>query len=248
MMSLYSGTPGSGKSLHATKQLRDRIRYGYPVIANYPIKSDQKGFENFKYVTNEDLTSEFLYEFADNYWKDQKHFKEDRILLVIDEAQLLFNSRSWQSMDRNGWLQFFSQHRHMGYEIIMVAQNDRMLDRQIRCLFEYDCKHRKLGNFGWKGKIMALLAGGELFVVVKYFYSINQKLGVETFRPNRRIYQMYDTTIMFKRKEEPAQIPTQQAPRQGRDIIHIVGMGMDEIVNRFNEQKEKANQEDEVAV
>ncbi len=29
----------------------------------------------------------------------------------------MFNSRKWQNISRQGWLSFFSQHRHYGYPI-----------------------------------------------------------------------------------------------------------------------------------
>jgi hypothetical protein len=46
-----------------------------------------------------------------------RRLKEGEILLLIDEAQLMFNSRKWQNISRQGWLSFFSQHRHYGYPI-----------------------------------------------------------------------------------------------------------------------------------
>ena len=30
---------------------------------------------------------------------------------------MMFNSRKWQNISRQGWLSFFSQHRHYGYPI-----------------------------------------------------------------------------------------------------------------------------------
>ena len=79
---------------------------------------------------------------------------EDQILLVIDESQLIFNARDWQKAGREKWLSFFSQHRKYGYHIILVAQFDRMIDRQIRSLIEYEYVHRKVGNYGIKGRAL----------------------------------------------------------------------------------------------
>lgn len=105
--------------------------------------------------------------------------KEGEILLVIDECQIMFNARDWGQKNRAAWCAFFTQHRKLGYEVILVAQFDRMLDRQIRSLIEYEWIHRKVSNFGIAGKIFSLLFGGKLFVAVKVWYPMKQKVGSE---------------------------------------------------------------------
>lgn len=200
-ISLYSGTPGSGKSMHATKRIQLSLKRGRkPIIANYRINPKAKNVKNFTYIDNFELTPDFLYTFANDYWHNTKYgFREDWILLIIDEAQLLFNSREWNKKNRMDWLQFFSQHRKFGYEIIMIAQFDRMLDRQIRCLIEYEVKHRRLGNFGTKGKIAALFCGGELFVCVTLFYALKEKISVEVMRNSKAVFRLYDSYNAFAR-------------------------------------------------
>lgn len=199
-MTLYSGTPGCGKSLHATKRIRDSLNYKKPVIANFQLSSDVKNFDWFTFRDNEELTPDFLINYATDYWKSKgRKFKEDHILLVIDECQLLFNSRDWQTNNRNDWIKFYSQHRKYGYEIILIAQFDRMIDRQIRSLLEYEYIHRRLGNFGIKGKIMSMLTGGELFVAVKRYYPLNEKVGTAVFKARKKIYRMYDSYKAFER-------------------------------------------------
>ena len=87
-MSLYSGTPGSGKSLDATDRILRRLKRKLPVIANYNL--DKRRIPNpelFYYVDNESLTPDALVEFARG-WFGTHHFGEDKILLVIDECQL----------------------------------------------------------------------------------------------------------------------------------------------------------------
>ncbi|MEG1826892.1 MAG: zonular occludens toxin domain-containing protein [Gordonibacter sp.] len=197
---LYSGTPGSGKSLHATRIIKDSLDYKKPVIANYDLVP-RKNKDYFTYRPNAEMTPDFLVEYATEYWQDHR-FKEDHILLVLDECQLLFNSREWQNDSRMKWLEFFSQHRKYGYEIVFVAQFDRMIDRQIRSLLEYEFVHRRMGNFGWKGKMFKLLTLGELFVCVKRFYPLREKVGVECFKARRSIFRMYDSYGAFARKAQ----------------------------------------------
>lgn len=79
----------------------------------------------------------------------------------------------------------------------MVAQFDRMLDKQIRALFEYEYIHRKMSNFGAQGKIIALLCGGELFVAVKRWYPLKERLGAEYFRKSKKYLRIYDTFALL---------------------------------------------------
>ena len=148
MIELYSGTPGSGKSLHTAKEIRTRLRtFKRVIIGNFYVNTKAirhcKG--TYLFVMNDRLTPDRLLQFSRKLSRHLgRRLKEGEILLIIDEAQLLFNSREWQNISRQGWRSFFSQHRHYGYDIILAAQFDRMLDRQVRCLIEYEEIHRKV--------------------------------------------------------------------------------------------------------
>lgn len=200
MIELYSGTPGSGKSLHAAETIYWRLRAGKPVIANFLIEPAYiKGYQNsFYFIDNFSLHPEVLYEFARSYFAGSGNpFKEDSILLVIDESQLLFNARSWGDSDRAGWLSFFTQHRKYGYLVILVAQNDRMLDRQVRSLVEYEEVHRKVSNFGWFGSLLKAFLRKEVFFSVRRWYPLKERVGLYCFFPKKRIYCLYDTRAIF---------------------------------------------------
>ena len=203
MIVLYSGTPGSGKSLHAARIIRQCIKQNIPVIANFEIDYDaiktkrKKG--NFQYLDNTEISPEYLKQYALQYFRG-KTVKEESIFLFIDEAQLLFNAREWGKKGRSDWLSFFTQHRKYGYHIVLCAQFDRMIDRQIRSLIEYEYIHRKVSNFGWKGQIMSLLVGGKLFVSVKVWYPMKEKVGAEFYVAMKRDYNLYNTFLDFSRE------------------------------------------------
>lgn len=199
MIYLYSGTPGSGKSLHVARDIRDALRLKRsPVIANFVINPKTRGIERFTFVPNVALNPGFLYSFARKFWQGRK-VREDSILLVIDEAQLVFNSRSWSQGERMAWIEFFSQHRHFGFKIVLIAQFDRMLDRQIRCLIEIEVNHRKLSNYGLKGLLMSLPFGGKLFIAVSYYYGLGDKVGTSFLLPRRAYFRLYDSYNKFDR-------------------------------------------------
>ena len=166
MIFFYSGTPGSGKSLHAARTITNWSRLGCPVIANFEVNLSEYKRAKFTYLPNDILEPARLKEISRDYFKNRT-IKESSLLLLIDEAQLLFNSREWNKKGRNDWLEFFTQHRKYGYDIILIAQFDRMIDRQIRSLFEYEFIHRKMSNFGFQGKLLSLVLGGNTIMCVK---------------------------------------------------------------------------------
>ena len=155
----------------------------------------------FYYVPNNKLNAQMLINFAMKYWTlTGKHIREDYILLVLDEAQLLFNARQWQKNDQQGWISFYTQHRKFGFRVILVAQFDRMLDRQIRSLIEYEYIHRKVSNFGIYGKIFSAFALGKLFVAVEMWYPLKERVGSDFFIARPGLYRLYDTYKQLDKK------------------------------------------------
>lgn len=198
MIELYSGTPGSGKSLHVAEKIYYALRAGRTVITNFDINKLKikrcKGI--LITIDNWDISPEALEDLGRQHIEIFGR-KEDSLLLVLDECQILFNARSWQEGGRLRWLSFFSQHRKYNYHIILVAQYDGMIDKQIRTLIEYENVHRKVSNFGKIGTVFNLAFGGGLFVCVRYWYPLSERLSSEFFKFKKRYARIYDTYTMF---------------------------------------------------
>jgi len=215
-INLYSGTPGGGKSLDATYEVLDWLKKGKTVICNFPIKmnyfKNKKKVGKFVYLTNDQITVDYLIKFAN---ENHRPGTKAQTLVVIDEASLIFNCRSWDSKDRMQWLGFLANHRHFNFDFILISQNDRMLDRQIRGLIESDFKHRSLKNYKAIGIMLSVLFGG-LFVSVEYFYPVKMYIGKRIFRFNKRKAEAYDTMAMFgvskEEKTAPVVAPVATAP------------------------------------
>ena len=218
MIRLYSGTPGSGKSLHNAKDVISRSRFGRPVIGNFPCDLSKYPKANYTYVPNYELTPEYLMNYSREYFKG-KPIREGRILLVIDECQLMFNSRDWQQKGRNEWLSFFTQHRKFGYDVTLIAQFDRMIDKQLRGVIEYEYVHRKLSNYGFGGKIMSLLFGGNTFVVVQMWYPLKLKIGQDFVHARKRFFSIYDTFGTFQMDAPSPSPASADAPGQTADAV-----------------------------
>lgn len=200
MINLFTGTPGSGKSLDMARFIFSFNRQKKPVICNFEINMKKlRHSEHFHYVENNDLTVDYLVDFATIYFKDRK-LKESSIVLVIDECQMMFNSRDWSKPDRQAWNKFFQIHRHYGYDIYLVTQFDSMIDKQIRSLVEYNYIHRKLSNYGWKGWFLsALFLSPRMFVSIKYWYPMKEKISSEFFRGRKKLFSLYDTFSLSSR-------------------------------------------------
>lgn len=191
MIYLYSGTPGSGKSLHIAELIYNS-KYGrYQCIGNIPIYENHMKIR-YDYNSNDMLSPDYLIKYSQSYFQNH-NFKEGKIKLIIDEAQLLFNSREWTKEGRAEWLSFFTQHRKYGYDVYLIAQFDRMLDRQIRSLIEYEIIHRKVSNFGVKGKILSLWCANRLFCAVKVWYPMKEKVGASFFVLRKKYSRLYNT-------------------------------------------------------
>lgn len=222
MIYLYSGTPGSGKSLHTSRVIYWTLKRGCPVLANFCINTGKikncKG--EFREVENASLTPKYLVGYATEYFHGER-VREGKILLVIDECQLMFNAREWNMKGRNEWLSFFTQHRKFGYDVILVSQYDRMIDRQIRALIEYEQIHRKVSNFGIKGKILSAFCLGNLFVSVKVWYPMKEKVGSEFFTAHKKYYSLYDTFGMFGPATAGTEGPPQAAGADSPNVQTI---------------------------
>lgn len=206
---VYTGTPGSGKSLDAASGIRFELtrKYPRPVIANFPLADtapltdEQRAY--YTYLPNEDMSADAIQRLADDFWRDSgRAFREDYITLVIDECQLLFNSRLWSQSSRMSYLEFLSQSRKYGVKVILIAQATKMIDNQFRMLIEIEHNHRRIGSMGPFGSLLSVPFGGRAFLVVRYLYQCNERLGMELFRGSRRDLLMYDSYARFDRQDD----------------------------------------------
>lgn len=200
----YTGVPGSGKSLDAASQVRFFLDHGRPVIANFELSQDAPVRDRslFRHVPNSSLDPDALIEFAEVWWGDPRHvFREDGLLLVLDEMQCVWNSRNWSEKGRLAWVEFFSQHRKVGYKVIFIAQSVKMIDNQFRYLIDTEVNHRKISSFGLVGWIASLPFRGNLFLRVSYLYQSSERLGSEWYVARAKDMSMYDSYARIRGRE-----------------------------------------------
>lgn len=206
MIELYTGTPGSGKSLHCARVIYEKLRRKGNVIANFDINLTvfkRKKIGEFICLDNSEISPDFLYRYSlENHRRNTNNrIVEGQTLLVIDECQLLFNSREWNVKSRMAWCTFFTQHRKYGYNILLITQFDRLIDRQIRSLVEYQVIHRDVSNFKTIGFILGLLFGGKLFISITQWYGIREKISSSFFLLRPKYMRLYDSYKIFNSTE-----------------------------------------------
>lgn len=206
----YSGKPGSGKSLHAASMIDDWIKQGKNVIANFPVNEhfwDRRRRRKRRtgaviYAPNESLLKygvKGLIGYSDQFHERDSdgHIKEKQTLVIIDECQTMFNSRSWNVKGRSDWIILFTQHRKFGFEFLLISQDKAFVDKQIRCVFQYDYEHRNLKFYKTFGFLLSMFLGGNFFVVVVKSMDVGKKDHAEFRLAGKKYYKLYDSYRIF---------------------------------------------------
>lgn len=197
MITLYTGSPGSGKSYNCLITIIEWLskKKNNFVLGNFDVnlekyKNYKKLKGHFTRLYDEDINVNYVINFSQKYLKKGV---ESQALLVIDEASLYFNSREWmKDKSRKDWIKFLSQHRKFGYDIIFICQDDRQIDRQIRALVEYEKVHRKVNN----SKLLKHFPI-TLFAVITRRYVINTKIDSTIIAYKEKYGKLYDTFNTF---------------------------------------------------
>lgn len=131
------GKPGGGKTLSALKLIDFELRIGNRlVVTNVAIRLDELNayyqsdgiivdlMRRIKILNDEEIV---------NFWKYRE--EGQAIFAVIDEAHLLYSAREWMRHDKGRTvLEYLSQHRKFGDDVILVTQHPKLVDVQLRLL------------------------------------------------------------------------------------------------------------------
>lgn len=227
MIQLYSGTPGSGKSLHTAHEIKNKLREGKYVIStcfidtslcflnkfqewwfnktgkNLKKKHDVRE-KNFFYIDIKEITPDYLYRFA-----AQHHVfgKEHQTIVYLDECVAIFaptvignDVKRW-----NEWEDFFRKHRHLGYDVILVPQASKLISRKCIEYCEFDVRHFNRKHHGNLGFFLSLICGG-LFSYSVRWRGTKEKPIEQGFFTYKRLYgSMYNSYSMFEETLKPYQ-------------------------------------------
>lgn len=119
MIYLICGQKGTGKTLFLTSLLRKKKKQYSHIYSNFPIsfmkKINHVDWVNFRFPPNS--------------------------AILIDEAQLYFNSREFSKLTKSGigmqLLDYLTMCRHYQVDIFFITQSANRIDLQIRELADY---------------------------------------------------------------------------------------------------------------
>lgn len=222
MIEIAQGSPGSGKSAVAVARAILHLKKGGVVAANFSLTEGwaesvakhnivgrlfpgytyKKALSMYKRFYRVDslaaIRKIFPVQEAVDIYKDNGKYSEGSGLLLLDEAQLVFNSRKW---DKNfDWIQFFTQHRKLGWNVILIAHSIEMIDSQIRPLAEYESRFRNMQKV--KLPVIGLpMSPFPLFLVIKRYAGLGAGASViasrEMFPLPLWAAKLYDSLLVF---------------------------------------------------
>lgn len=200
MIEALTGLPGSGKSLDSAKRIRAALRGKRWVVSNFDFNvSKCKHPEHFIFLPNDKLTPEALIDISTKIGGKG----ENRILLVVDECAVLWNSRNWKN--NAAFVDFFAIHRKLGYNVLLICQDLKTLDKQIRALVEIETMHRNFLQFGALGWWVKILVGRPVVFCISYWAPLclhgKCKAAIaerSLLLGSKSLYQLYDTFNTFR--------------------------------------------------
>ena len=134
MLSIVTGRPGAGKSYFATALAWRAAERGRPVCTNLALRGDWPGC--VRKLDESEVREFWLWRYRCGAWVRHSDLAEcggAGVLYIIDEAHLYWGSREWQQVGREV-LRYWSQHRKLGDDVILITQACGALDKAIRRL------------------------------------------------------------------------------------------------------------------
>ena len=221
-ITLFSGTVGSGKSLHAAEDIKEKLRWGRYVISTcninttlcfmtkrqerlynftkgriHKFKHDDRE-KNFYFVDILQITPQYLYEFAAVHHVEGK---ERQTYLYLDECVAIFSPTCPTMQDLKLWEEwqtFFRMSRQLGYEVILIPQSSKLISRKVVDCCDLDVRHFAQKNHGTAGFFISLFLGG-VFTAYTFWRGDRRECQSQKWYRYKPLYgQMYNSYTLFE--------------------------------------------------
>lgn len=136
MLYLFTGVPGSGKTLNVVSMLAKRKDF-----KNRPLYID--GIPDLKIPHEEIPEGESV--------KTWQNWAPDGAIIVVDECQRIFRPRPSSSAVPD-YVAQLETHRHRGLDFLLITQHPRLIDVHLRTLIEHHTHFGKT-NLGLRRKL-----------------------------------------------------------------------------------------------
>ena len=208
MIEVLQGALGSGKSATAVARAFYHLKRGGVVCANFSLVDGwaQKLADNlllskipffgpryaakkavsfykrfFRVDTLDAINKINPRELSVDIYQDNGKYSEGNGLLILDECHLMFNTRDWQRNQNQGWIQFFSQSRKKGWDVLLISHSIESIDKQIRPLCELESRFRNLQKIHFP-LIGFPLSPIPLFLVITRYAGLGAGSGVIAYK------------------------------------------------------------------
>lgn len=162
-ITLIKGRPGAGKSYECVvHHILPSLKEGRKVVTNIPLNIDHFVLCLGEHVRELVEVVPFDFDGGHRYLSDPDDYKkyenwrnekEQGVLFVLDECHLLFplsGRGKSQTALAERQIEFFSGHRHWGFDFIFLTQSDRKINRLLREDIEICIEVRKNRAIGDK--------------------------------------------------------------------------------------------------
>ena len=209
MINILVGLPGAGKTYVLTRKAIEFVKAGLDIYPYYAYQLTGKEFEPYKKQIH--------------YWETTEDLINlEQGVILLDEAQVWFNSRTWQDLDIR--LQYkLQQHRKDGLDIWGSVQHESRLDPVMRQLIT----HYYMCNKIISSRENAKKVWGIIRVSVYYPEDIGKAQRVpaygEWFLIRRRFVDAYNTNAKIKveERERPLKHIVHKCLKKGCDFTRI---------------------------
>ena len=207
-----TGNLGSGKSLVSVGRIFDYLAKGRPVATNLDLHLNKlfNPRSKNKYIRLPDFPT--VEDFRVIGKGTESYDESKNGLIVLDECGVFFNSRDWNSPERQEVIKWLLHSRKLGWDVILIIQDIQMLDKQIRlalCEHVGICKRADRMGLPFIGFVFSLI-GIKLrmprFHICSIKYGIQQhSLVVDRwFYRGTTLQDGYDTKQVFSSLTSPA--------------------------------------------
>jgi len=151
IIEIFTGRLGGGKTYSAVQRLIKLFLRGGIVYTNIKLNHDAiNSYFIKKHGLQLDLNRQAVFLSNDQIGEFYKYVTagQDDVptMVIIDEAQLFFNSRDWAKTGREV-LTFLTQTRKVQVDIILITQHQDNIDKQFRRLVQFYWSFRDMQKF-----------------------------------------------------------------------------------------------------
>lgn len=150
MIIIHDGVPGSGKTYDCVRKVLDALKNERLVYTNIDGLGDSLCREHIaaRLGRSRDWLDNHLVQLTAAqvlcFWT----LTEKGSLVVIDEVQKYFNAKKWSSQQNQDFAAWADEHRHDGYDLIMMTPRISKVDSGVRATCELRYLYRKVNMFG----------------------------------------------------------------------------------------------------